>query len=237
MLMSSQGHNSKSTRSTLSTDEENAMVSVLVVDDHPVVRMGVCMALASESQLRVLGEASSCAQAWDMLLRLRPDIILVDLLLGDANACELMEKMQTEGTAGKILVYTAHAGEAHVREALRAGASGYVIKGSTPERLIDAIHTLARGGSYLDPAVASQVMGRVGRSQERRSSHSRELTEREATVLRALALGKPNKEIARELFITERTVKYHINGLFTKLRVKNRTQAVRAAIDQGLISL
>lgn len=237
MLMSSHGHNLKSTRSTPSTDEENATVSVLVVDDHPVVRMGVCMALAPESQLRILGEASSCGQAWDMLLRLRPDIILVDLLLEDANACELMVKMQTEGIAGKILVYTAHAGEAHVREALRAGASGYVIKGSTPERLIDAIHTLARGGSYLDPAVASQVMGRVGRSQERRSSHGRELTEREATVLRALALGKPNKEIARELFITERTVKYHINGLFTKLRVKNRTQAVRAAIDQGLISL
>ncbi len=237
MLMSSRGHNSKSTRSIGPTGDGNTLVSVLVVDDHPVVRMGVSMVLGPESGLTVVGEASSCAQAWDMLVRLRPDVILVDLMLEDENACELMEKIQTEGIAGKIVVYTAHAGEAHVREALRAGASGYVIKGSTPERLIDAIHTVARGGSYLDPAVASHVMGRLGRSHERHSPHGRELTEREATVLHALAQGKRNKDIARELFITERTVKYHINGLFTKLRVKNRTEAVRAAIDQGLISL
>jgi DNA-binding NarL/FixJ family response regulator len=237
VLMSSRGHNSKLTRPIRPTDDGNGSVSVLVVDDHPVVRMGVSMALAPESSLKVVGEAADCSEAWDMLVRLQPDVVLADLLLEDANACELMEKMRAEGAAAKIIVYTAHSGEAHVREALRAGANGYVIKGSTPERLIDAIHTVARGGSYLDPAVASQVMGQMGRSHERRSPHGRELTEREATVLRALAEGKRNKDIARELFITERTVKYHINGLFTKLRVKNRTQAVRAAIDQGLISL
>ena len=237
MLMSSRGHNSKSTRSIRSTDDGNESISVLVVDDHPVVRMGVSMLLGPESGLKVVGEAATCPEAWNMLVRLRPDVILVDLLLEDTNACEFIEKMQTEDFAAKILVYTAHAGEAHVREALRAGATGYVIKGSTPERLIDAIHTVARGGSYLDPAVASQVMGHIGRSQERRSRNGRALTEREVTVLQALALGKRNKDIARELFITERTVKYHINGLFTKLRVKNRTEAVRAAIDQGLISL
>jgi DNA-binding NarL/FixJ family response regulator len=219
------------------TDEDNEPVSVLVVDDHPVVRLGVSMMLAQESGLRVVGEASGCAQAWDMLLGLRPDVILGDLMLEDGNACDLMQKMQAEGIAGQVLVYTAHSGEAQVLETLRAGASGYIIKGSTPQRLIDAIHTVARGDSYLDPAIASQVMGRLGRANERRAPHSRELTQRESTVLNALALGKRNKDIAGELFITERTVKYHINGLFTKLRVSNRTQAVRAAVEQGLVSL
>jgi DNA-binding NarL/FixJ family response regulator len=219
------------------TDEDNEPVSVLVVDDHPVVRLGVSMMLTSEPGLRVVDEASGCAQAWDMLLRLRPDVILGDLMLEDGNACDLMQKMQAEGIAGQVLVYTAHSGEVQVLETLRAGASGYIIKGSTPQRLIDAIHTVARGDSYLDPAIASQVMGRLGRANERRAPHSRELTQRESTVLNALALGKRNKDIAGELFITERTVKYHINGLFTKLRVSNRTQAVRAAVEQGLVSL
>lgn len=237
MLMSPQGHNSKSTSLMQSNEAERGTVSVLVVDDHPVVRMGVSMALGLASGLKVVGEASSCAEARDMLSRLRPAVVLMDLLLEDGNACGVISKIQNGEFSGKVIVYTAHAGEVHVREALRAGASGYVIKGSTPERLIDAIHTVARGGAYLDPAVASQVMGRMGRSHERRSPSGRELTERETTVLRALALGKRNKDIAQELFITERTVKYHVNGLFTKLRVKNRTQAVRAAIDQGLISL
>lgn len=222
---------------TGSMEEEKAPVSVLVVDDHPVVRMGVSMLIVPESGLEVVGEASSCAEAWDMLLRLRPDVIVGDLMLEDGTACDLMQKMQTEGIAGQVIVYTAHADEAHVVEALRAGASGYIIKGSTPQRLIDAIRTVAHGDSYLDPTIASRVMGRVGRTQERRSSHSRELTKREATVLSSLTQGMCNKDIARELFITERTVKYHIKGLFTKLRVKNRTQVVRAAIEQGLISL
>ncbi|MEA2080092.1 MAG: response regulator transcription factor [Pseudomonadota bacterium] len=234
MLMSVGEQDSESTRST---DEETAPVSILVVDDHPVVRMGVSMLLTPESGLRVVGEASSCAEAWEMLLRLRPDVILGDLMLEDGTACDLMQKMHAEGIAGQVIVYTAHAGEAHVLEALRAGASGYIIKGSAPQRLIDAIRTVARGDSYLDPTIASQVIGRVGRTQERRSGHSRELTKREVTVLDSLTQGMCNKDIAQELFITERTVKYHVKALFNKLRVKNRTQAVRVAIEQGLISL
>ena len=172
-----------------------------------------------------------------MLLRLRPDVILGDLMLEDGTACDLMEKMQSKGVGGQVLVYTAHAGEAQVLEVLRAGASGYLIKGSSPQRLVDAIDTVARGDSYLDPAIASRVMGRLGRAKERRAPHSRELTEREVTVLNALVMGKRNRDIAGELFITERTVKYHINGLFNKLRVNNRTQAVRVAVEQGLVSI
>jgi len=223
--------------STGSRNEGSETLSVLVVDDHPVVRMGVSMLLAAESGLKVVGEASSCAEAWGMLLKLRPDVVLVDLMLEDGTACDLLQKLQAKGIVAQVLVYTAHAGEAQVLETLRAGASGYVIKGSTPQRVIDAIHTVGNGGSYLDPAIASQVMGRVGRTQERRSAHGRELTERETTVLNALVQGKRNKDIAGDLFITERTVKYHVNALFTKLRVQNRTQAVRVAVEQGLVSI
>ena len=223
--------------STRSINVGEATLSVLVVDDHPVVRMGVSMMLAAESGLRVVGEASSCAEGWRMLLKLRPDVVLVDLMLEDGTACDLMQKLQAKGLAAQILVYSAHTAEAKVLETLRAGASGYIIKGSAQQRLIDAIHTVAGGDSYLDPAIASQVMGRLGRTQERRSPHSRELTERESTVLEALVQGKRNKDIAGELFITERTVKYHVNALFSKLRVQNRTQAVRAAFEQGLVSI
>lgn len=233
MLTSVRESDSGSTRS-INVGEET--LSVLVVDDHPVVRMGVSMMLAAESGLRVVGEASSCAEGWRMLLKLRPDVVVVDLMLEDGTACDLMQKLQAKGLAAQIVVYSAHTGEAKVLEALRAGASGYIVKGSKQQRLIDAIHTVAGGGSYLDPAIASQVMGRLGRTQERRSPHSRELTERESTVLEALVQGKRNKDIAGELFITERTVKYHVNALFTKLRVQNRTQAVRAAVEQGLVS-
>ena len=234
MLRSAGDQESQSTHSMAVV---NPAVSVLVVDDHPVVRMGVSMLLAPEAGLKIVGEASSCAEAWSMLLRLRPDVILGDLMLEDGTACDLMEKMQSKGVGGQVLVYTAHAGEAQVLEVLRAGASGYLIKGSSPQRLVDAIDTVARGDSYLDPAIASRVMGRLGRAKERRAPHSRELTEREVTVLNALVMGKRNRDIAGELFITERTVKYHINGLFTKLRVSNRTQAVRVAVEQGLVSL
>jgi len=223
--------------STRSINVGEATLSVLVVDDHPVVRMGVSMMLAAESGLRVVGEASSCAEGWRMLLKLRPDVVVVDLMLEDGTACDLMQKLQAKGLAAQILVYSAHTAEAKVLETLRAGASGYIIKGSAQQRLIDAIHTVAGGDSYLDPAIASQVMGRLGRTQERRSPHSRDLTERESTVLEALVQGKRNKDIAGELFITERTVKYHVNALFTKLRVQNRTQAVRAAFEQGLVSI
>ena len=228
MLMSVQESDSESTRS-INVGEET--LSVLVV------RMGVSMMLAAESGLRVVGEASSCAEGWSMLLKLRPDVVVVDLMLEDGTACDLMQKLQAKGLAAQILVYSAHTAEAKVLETLRAGASGYIITGSAQQRLIDAIHTVAGGDSYLDPAIASQVMGRLGRTQERRSPHSRELTERESTVLEALVQGKRNKDIAGELFITERTVKYHVNALFTKLRVQNRTQAVRAAFEQGLVSI
>jgi len=237
MLKTLPKQDSESTRSTNMTNVKNPTVSVLVVDDHPVVRLGVSMLIAQESGLRVAGEASSCAEAWTLLLRLQPDVILGDLMLGDGTACDLMQKMQAKGIGGQVLVYTAHTGEAQVLETLRAGASGYLIKGSAPQRLIDAIHTVAGGDTYLDPAIASQVVGRLGRPQERRSVHSRELTNRETTVLNGLAQGKRNKDIAGELFITERTVKYHVNALFTKLRVQNRTQAVRVAVEQGLVSL
>lgn len=211
--------------------------SVLVVDDHPVVRFGISMLLNGNSGLNVVGEASTCAQAWEMVVGLRPDIVLVDLELADANACELIAKMELGGVDGRVVVYTAHEEESHVLEALRSGAHGYIIKGSTAERLIDAILTVARGGSYLDPAVASKVLGRLGGAHERRAMRSGEITQREKVVLRALAAGKPNKIIADELFISEGTVKYHIKSLFVKLDASNRTQVVMAAIAQGLLGL
>ena len=163
--------------------------------------------------------------------------VLERLELEEGNACELIAKINQDGVDSRVVVYTAHEQDACVLEALRNGASGYILKGSRQERLVDAIRTVAAGGAYLDPAVASKVMGRLGPAKDSHSPLGRELTKREGVVLRELASGRSNKEIANRLFITERTVKYHINSLFTKLRARNRTQALRAAIEQGLIKV
>ena len=214
-----------------------SLISVAVVDDHPVVRLGVSILLEEDSGLHVVGDASTTSQAWEMVFRLRPDVVLLDLELEEGNTCELIARMEQAGVDSRVVVYTAHEQDSCVLEALRSGASGYILKGSRQERLFEAIRTAAAGGVYLDPAVASKVVGRLGFTQDRHSPLGRELTKREGVVLRELASGRSNKEIANRLFITERTVKYHVNSLFTKLRARNRTQALRAAIEQGLIKV
>jgi DNA-binding NarL/FixJ family response regulator len=210
-------------------------ISVLVVGDHPVVRFGVCHLLDLEPDLKVVGAAASGAETLKIQASLQPRVVLLDLETDGGYCFNLISKMVASGDI-RIVVYTGRNDECSILKAVHSGASGYVIKASDPAHLLNSIRAVAGGGSYLDPAIASKVIGRLRRCNERRAPNSRELTQRESDVLCRLASGKRNKEIAEELFISERTVKFHIKAMFTKLRAKNRTQAVVIAAEQGLIN-
>ena len=209
--------------------------SVLILDDHPIIRYGLAQLLSSRPGLRVVGETGSCAAARERLESTKIDLLLMDMDLKEGCAQALIRKIIEENLATRVLVYSARSHDAQVLEAVRCGVHGYITKDAEPERLYQAILVVAGGAFYLDPAIASKVIGQLGRKHERRARRSRELTGREVAVLQRLATGMRNSEIAGELFITERTVKYHITSMFNKLRARNRTQAVRIALQNGLI--
>lgn len=210
---------------------------ILVVDDHPVVRFGLSMLLGSQPDFDVVGEAGSCAAACDAITRLRPDLVILDIELEDARGTEALARLRKVHPKVPAVVFTARDSDWCVVDAIRTGLQGYVTKGTPLVGLCEAVRAVARGGYYLDPRVASLVMGQVARHDDRRRPGRRYLTEREKAVLRLLAEGHRNKEIARALDISERTVKYHVAGLLTKLGASNRTQALKAAVAEGLISL
>jgi DNA-binding NarL/FixJ family response regulator len=211
-------------------------VRILVVDDHPVVRFGICHLIGSQPDFVVVGDVADSESALQILDKSHPDILLLDLQLDDnRSSYDLIGEVAGGGGESQVIIYTAHNGDARVVEAIRSGARGYVIKSSRPERVFEAIRVVARGGSYLDPSVSSPLMGHIRRRQDPRRNHGQDLTERERAVLKGLVSGKRNREIAERLFISERTVKYHIKSMFTKLHVKSRTELVKIALETGLV--
>jgi len=212
-----------------------AHFSVFILHDHPMVSYGIAGLLATRSNLCLAGQARSCASVLETLDAEPPDLLLMDMELQDGGASALILKINESKLHTRILVYSDKAYELHVLEAMRCGAHGYLTSNASPEQLCEAIRVVAGGGFYIDPAIASKVVARVGRKHERRARVSRELSPREVAVLYRLAAGMRNSEIARDLYITERTVKYHITSMFNKLRARNRTQAVQIALQYGLI--
>lgn len=210
-------------------------ISILILDDNPIVRYGVRKLCEQKTDIGMIAEAYSCQTAWNMLESKKPRVLLMDIDMKDGCAQKLIAKVAREAPETKILVYSAQAGELQIIQALRTGAHGYLTKNVEPDGLIDAITAIAHSGSYLDPAISSKVIGQLGRVQERRTSKSRRLTQRETAVLQGIATGKRNRDIATDLFITERTVKYHLSSMFAKLQVRNRTEAVKYAFEHGFI--
>jgi DNA-binding NarL/FixJ family response regulator len=212
-------------------------IRVLVVDDHPVVRFGVTALLRTQPDLRVVGETGTCVGACEAVAQTHPDVVILDLELEDACGAEALSRLREVHPHVPVIVFTAHNSGWRVVEAVQIGLQGYVLKGTDADMLCEAVRVVHRGGYFLDPKIASLVMAGVGRREERRRYPVRYVTERERAVLRLLAEGRRNKEIARALDITERTVKYHIGGLLAKLRVSNRTELVKAAVGEGLVNL
>ena len=209
-------------------------IRVVLVDDHRIVRRGLRSFLEAFPDITVVGETSSGEQVLDQVEGWLPDVVIMDLLMpGGIDGIQTTRRVRSITPHTQIVVLTAHTDDARVVAALRAGAIGYVRKDAEPEILLAAVRAAARGQSMLDPAVASTVLQDLVTSTGTR----RDLTERELQVLRLLAHGRTNRQIAEELVLGEETVKTHVGNILAKLHLAHRTQAVVHAFKQGLISL
>jgi NarL family two-component system response regulator LiaR len=205
-------------------------VSIAVVDDHRVVARSLKAYLESFPDLKVVGIAASGEELLEHIEEWQPQIVLQDLLLpGGIDGVETTRRICERAPPVRVIALTASTDEARMMGVLRAGAAGYVRKDAEPEVLLAAVRAVARGKTYIDPSVARQVV-------QAATPHD-DLTPREVEVLRHLALGRSNKEIADALFISEETVKTHVGKVLSKLQVENRAQAMVQALKRGLVSL
>jgi two-component system, NarL family, response regulator LiaR len=213
-------------------------IRVLLVDDHAVVRKGLCALLDREPDIAVVGEAESGEQALRLLDRLRPDVILMDLEMPGLGGVEATRQIAARQPVAKIVVLTSHAAEEDVFPALKAGAVGYLLKHSAPEEVLHAIRQAQHGETALHPAIARMVLQDLQRpAQASRPLTAEPLSARELEVLRLLARGLSNHEIADTLVVGEATVRSHVSAILRKLQVASRTQAALYALREGLASL
>jgi NarL family two-component system response regulator LiaR len=210
-------------------------ISVFIADDHAIVRKGIRALLTTEPGIEVIGEAGDGATAVSQVLALRPDVTLMDLVLPGLEGAEAIGRIRSGWPAARILVLTSFVTDEKVLPAIRAGASGYLLKDSAPEDLVRAIRQVHRGESPLDPSVAGRVLHAL--SQPAASSSPNALTARELDVLREVARGYSNQEIASRLSLSEATVRTHISHILSKLQLTRRTQATLYALREGLVSL
>ena len=206
------------------------MIRILIVDDHPVVREGLTAVLEGVPDIRVVGTADSAEEALTAMKTARPDIVLLDLELPGMSGIDAISRLIAGSDHVRVIVLTAYDTEERVLGAIKAGAGGYLLKGAAAAEIVHAIRAVREGGSYLTPRVATRVMAQL--SGRGRSSI---LTEREREVLRLIAQGQSNKQIGRQLSITERTVKFHVTSIFNKLGTDNRAQAIAVAARRGLL--
>ncbi|RJQ56291.1 MAG: DNA-binding response regulator [Actinobacteria bacterium] len=214
----------------------NSRIKVLVADDHELVRRGLSSVLELEDDLEIVGEASTGAEAVDRCQELTPDVVLLDLRMPEVNGIEACQRMKAAGCAAAVLILTTFDDEREIVEAIRAGASGYILKDVASDDLAKAIRAVAQGQSYLDPLVARKLMDGM-QAEAQQTHHSHNLTSREIEILNMLGQGMSNKAIAEKLWLSERTVKSHVSNILKKLRTNTRAQAVLHAARHGIIEL
>ena len=213
-----------------------APIRVLIADDHAIVRKGIRALLSTETDVQVIGEASDGAEAIAQTQALNPDVILMDLVMPKLDGIEATRQITANQPRARILVLTSFAADDKVFPAIKAGALGYLLKDSGPDELIQAIHQVHRGEPSLEPSIARKVLTEL--SQPPKIPLTPEpLTEREVGVLRLVAQGQSNREIAEQLVITEMTVRTHVSNILGKLHLASRTQAALYALREGLASL
>jgi len=200
----------------------------VVADDHPIVREGIVANLKQGRDLKVLGEANDGAEVLALIKQHRPDIALLDLRMPQMNGLEVLMALNESKLQTRVIVMTAFENEEDVQRAMKAGARGYLLKDCPQQILLDAVRRVYRGEVYLLPQIAQRLVDRMQKPQ---------LSPRELEVLKAVAAGKSNKEIGVQLFISERTVKTHVESLLDKLGAETRTSAVKAAVRRGLVQM
>src|SRR5687768_5507886 len=213
---------------TIATDIALRVASVLVVDDHALVRTGVAKIINHEPDLDVTAEAANGVEAVAAFEKYRPDVTLLDLRMPLMEGVEVVRQIRQRDPLAKVIVLTTYDTDDDISRALKAGAKAYVLKDITADDLIECIHDVLAGKTYLAPAAAAKLADGLTHIQ---------LTPRELSSLRLMADGKSNKEIANSLGISERTVKTHLGHLFEKLGVTSRTEAVKVATRRGLVRL
>ncbi|MEU7059911.1 response regulator transcription factor [Streptomyces sp. NPDC046197] len=208
---------------------DDAVTSLLIVDDHPVVRDGLRGMLQSAPGFTVLGEASNGVEAVEKAAVLDPDVILMDLRMPGGSGVDAIRELARRGARAKVLVLTTYDTDSDTLPAIEAGATGYLLKDAPRDELFTAVRAAAEGRTVLSPAVASRLVSAV------RAPGGEPLSAREREVLALVAKGTSNREIARELFISEATVKTHLTHLYAKLGVNDRAAAVAVAYDRGIL--
>lgn len=208
------------------------MINVLLIDDHEMVRLGVSSYLSIQKDIEVVGEAENGLIGYEKALDLRPDVILMDLVMEVMDGIESTKKILGEWPAAKILIVTSFIDDEKVYPAIQAGASGYLLKTSTAREIADAVRATQRGERVLEPEVTTKIVQQA--TKPRKELHE-DLTKREQEVLLLISEGKSNQEIADQLFITLKTVKTHVSNILAKLEVEDRTQAAIYAFKHHLV--
>jgi len=206
-------------------------IRLLIADDHPVVRDGLRAMLATQPDMELLGEAATGTEAVTQARAMRPDVVLMDLQMPGLDGPGAIATLREQAPEVRVLVLTTYGTDADITRAVDAGATGYLLKDAPREQLFSAIRSAARGESVLSPSVATRVLGRM------RAPAEEALSPRELEILQAVARGLSNKDIGRQLYVSEATVKTHLLRVFSKLGVDDRTAAVTVALERGIIRL
>ncbi|KUK84148.1 MAG: Response regulator [Pelotomaculum thermopropionicum] len=214
-------------------------IKVLIVDDHPLVREGLVKILSTDDRINIVGNAENGKQAVKIALEIKPDIILMDINLPVLNGIEATRIIKGHLHETGIIALTIHDQEEYLFELIKAGISGYLLKDASPDLLIKTVLGVSRGESFIPPSLTAKMMAEFNRltSISTGNANPQGLTRREVDVLRLLALGNNNRTIAKELFISEKTVKNHLTNIFQKLGVGDRTQAAIHAVKHKIVEL
>ena len=211
-------------------------IRILIADDHAIVREGQRALIETEPGMEVVGEATDGVEAVDVARALQPDVILLDLLMPRLGGVEAIKKIKAQDAEARVLVLTSFAEDEKVHAAIRAGALGYLLKDASPQDILTAIREVHRGEPSMPPVIAHKLMSELQRTSNLPPTED-PLTERELEILKLVAQGQPNLEIAERLVISERTVRTHVSNILGKLHLANRTQAALYALREGLTHL
>ncbi|WP_414482626.1 response regulator [Limnochorda sp.] len=208
-------------------------IRILIVDDHEVVRIGLRSLLERIGQFEVVGEAASAQEAIELARSRKPDVVVMDIRMPDGSGIEACRAIRSENEAIKVIMLTSYTDDEAIFASVMAGASGYVLKQIGSHELVEAIRTVAAGGSLLDPSITGKVLERM-RGMTREQQHEK-LTDQELRILRLIADGRTNKEIAEALYLSEKTVRNYVSSILSKLNLSNRAEAAAYAVRRHLL--